>query len=49
MVKYHVYIIYSEKFDRFFIGQTQNLKLRIEQHNSGFFSNSSTKFTNDWV
>ncbi|MCU4166246.1 GIY-YIG nuclease family protein [Carboxylicivirga caseinilyticus] len=26
--------MYSEKFDRFYIGQTQNLKLRIEQHNS---------------
>jgi len=32
---FYVYILYSEKFDRFYIGQTNNLTVRINQHNSG--------------
>ncbi|MCU4177915.1 GIY-YIG nuclease family protein, partial [Marinilabiliaceae bacterium N1Y90] len=35
-------------FDKYYIGQTQDLHQRIELHNSGCFKNSSTKFTNDW-
>ena len=32
---YFVYILYAEKFDRYYIGQTDNLELRLSRHNSG--------------
>lgn len=35
MVVYYVYILYSEKFDRFYVGQTMNLQNRVDRHNKG--------------
>ena len=32
---YYVYILQSEKDDGFYIGQTQDLNLRLAMHNSG--------------
>ena len=32
---FFVYILYSEKFDRFYIGQTQDFENRLKRHNSG--------------
>ena len=32
---YQVYILYSEKHDKYYIGQTQDLGARIERHNRG--------------
>ena len=34
-MKYFTYILYSEKFDTFYYGQTQNLEMRIIKHNEG--------------
>ncbi len=43
---YFVYIIYSKSLDKFYIGQTENLKDRIFRHtNSG---SKSTKAADDW-
>jgi putative endonuclease len=33
---YFVYIIYSENFDRFYIGQTNDFNQRIIRHNAGY-------------
>ena len=42
-----VYIIYSNKIDQYYIGQTENLENRLYRHtNSG---SKSTKKANDWV
>ena len=35
-MEYFVYILYSEKIDRFYTGQTQDLNKRIERHNKGY-------------
>ena len=43
---FHTYVLYSEKFDRIYIGQTQNYKKRILKHNSG--SVKSTKSFVPW-
>jgi len=32
---YYTYILYSSTFDRIYIGQTDNLGLRLERHKSG--------------
>ena len=33
---YYVYILKSEKFCRFYVGCTGDLKVRIKEHNSGY-------------
>ncbi|MDZ4663347.1 MAG: GIY-YIG nuclease family protein [Bacteroidota bacterium] len=33
---YFVYIIYSAKFDKFYIGQTNDFQARILRHNNGY-------------
>ena len=32
---YYIYILQSEKDGKFYVGFTKDLKLRVEQHNSG--------------
>ncbi len=32
---YYVYILYSQKCDKFYIGHTDSLERRIEEHNLG--------------
>ncbi len=36
METYYTYVLYSENFDRLYIGQTNNLIDRIKRHNSGY-------------
>jgi hypothetical protein len=36
-VMFFVYILYSKKAGRKYIGQTEDLVLRLEQHNSDYF------------
>ncbi|MCC7401722.1 MAG: GIY-YIG nuclease family protein [Chitinophagaceae bacterium] len=32
---FYVYIIYSEGYDRYYIGQTQDFETRLQRHNNG--------------
>ncbi|MGE4288349.1 MAG: GIY-YIG nuclease family protein [Salinivirgaceae bacterium] len=32
---FYTYILFSQNFDRFYYGQTENLSARLEYHNSG--------------
>lgn len=34
-MKFYVYISYSQKLDKFYVGITNDLKRRLSQHNSG--------------
>jgi len=36
MGKYTVYILYSKTFNRFYIGQTNDIKQRLDRHNNGY-------------
>ncbi len=45
---HYVYILYSPLYDKFYIGETASIQLRVEQHRSGFFTASSTRYTKDW-
>ena len=47
-MNFQVYIIYSPSTDTFYVGQTADLNLRLEQHNQGFFHNANTSKVNDW-
>ena len=35
-MSYFVYVLYSEGYDRFYIGQSDDVDVRLIQHNSGF-------------
>ena len=43
---YYVYILYSEGFKKYYIGQTQDLQERLVKHNNGY--NDSTKPYRPW-
>jgi len=44
---YYLYIIYSNKLDRYYIGHTENIDKRIIEHNTGFSSYTSKAV--DWI
>jgi predicted GIY-YIG superfamily endonuclease len=37
---YYVYILYSATADRYYTGQTENLELRLQSHNSGLVTST---------
>jgi Predicted endonuclease containing a URI domain len=43
-----VYVIYSVKLDKYYIGESVDVPNRISQHNNGFFKNSFTSVSDDW-
>ncbi len=43
---FYVYILFSDKFDRFYIGQTNNIESRLLRHNKGYVK--STKAYKPW-
>jgi len=45
---YSVYILYSKKLDRFYIGQTKDLNERLLLHTEKQFEDSFTSRANDW-
>jgi putative endonuclease len=45
---FYVYILYSKSQDIFYVGQTEDLKCRLAQHNSNFYKDSYTSQANDW-
>ena len=44
---FYLYIIYSEKRNKYYIGYTANLEARIEKHNLG--ATSSTRSGIPWI
>lgn len=43
-----VYIIFSAKIDRYYVGESVDVINRQEQHNSSFYKTSSTTIADDW-
>ena len=49
LVKMHfVYILYSKKLNRFYIGETFDVILRLERHNSDYYENKYTSKGQPW-
>ena len=44
---YTVYILYAVNFDKFYVGQTDDMDDRIRRHNGGY--NLSTKPYRPWI
>ncbi len=43
-----IYVIFSEKLGKYYIGETVDVNLRLIQHNTGYFDKSFTSVANDW-
>jgi len=43
-----VYIIFSKQLGKYYVGETFDIDLRVNQHNSGYFDGSFTSVVNDW-
>ena len=41
---YSVYILYSEKCDRYYVGYAADVEVRLERHNSGFVTATKNCF-----
>jgi putative endonuclease len=44
---YHLYIIFSKSFNRYYIGHTNNLQRRLTEHNAG--QTKSTRYGIPWT
>ncbi|EGV43328.1 GIY-YIG nuclease family protein [Bizionia argentinensis JUB59] len=42
------YIIYSNTKDKFYIGETEDITLRLHKHNNHSYKRSFTKIAKDW-
>jgi len=45
---HYLYILYSKKIDRFYVGETPDIDLRVNLHNSHYFKKSFTNSSSDW-
>ncbi|MGB0917069.1 MAG: GIY-YIG nuclease family protein [Flavobacteriales bacterium] len=43
------YILHSKSIDRYYVGETNSMEERLNQHNHSFFENSYTKQADDWT
>ena len=43
------YILYSLSLDKYYIGETENISLRLDRHNQHFFKGAYTTKDNNWV
>ena len=44
---FFVYIIYSQKLDKYYVGYTSDITIRLTEHNTGI--STYTSKANDWV
>ena len=45
---FYIYIIYSQKFDKYYIGSSQNPWKRLEKHNTSPFNTFTSKYR-PWI
>ena len=43
-----VYILYSSKLDRFYVGSCLNLEVRLNEHKSKIYEDAFTATADDW-
>ena len=46
-MSYSVYIIFSARLDRYYVGYTEDIEVRLQQHNQGI--SDYTSVAQDWV
>jgi putative endonuclease len=45
---HYLYIIYSDSLDKYYVGETPDVEIRLAQHNNHYFKTNFTKSANDW-
>lgn len=45
---HYLYILYSDKISRYYIGESPDIVNRLEQHNAHYFKKAFTKAADDW-
>ena len=45
---HYVYILYSERLNRYYIGETSDVEDRLKRHRSGYYRGSYTSKAQDW-
>jgi len=45
---HYLYVIFSENLNRYYIGETPDIRIRLDQHNKHYFKRGFTKAANDW-
>ena len=45
---HYLYILYSEKVNKYYIGETHNTEERLSKHNEHCYEVSFTRIANDW-
>ncbi|MSR85418.1 GIY-YIG nuclease family protein [Candidatus Uhrbacteria bacterium] len=45
---FFVYAIYNRKAGKFYIGQTENIQERLDQHNNHVFVGYTSRFPGEW-
>ena len=45
---YYLYILYSESIDKYYVGETPDIDVRLSQHNHHHFKTNFTKAASDW-
>ncbi|MGY5845861.1 GIY-YIG nuclease family protein [Salegentibacter sp. HM20] len=48
-MSFWVYILHSESLQKYYVGETEDLEIRLKQHLEGFFEKSFTATAKDWV
>jgi putative endonuclease len=43
------YVLHSPSVDKFYVGETEDLDMRLNQHNTFFFKGSFTSIATDWI
>ena len=47
MMKHYVYILYSEKTNKYYVGSCEDVYVRLQRHNAG--ATTSTKNGRPWI
>jgi len=45
---HYLYIIFSREANKYYVGETNDLKRRMDEHTNGFFKGSFTTRASDW-
>jgi len=45
---HYLYIIFSNSLNKFYVGESHNIKERLQKHNSHTYKGAFTKITDDW-
>jgi putative endonuclease len=43
-----IYILYSKATNRYYVGETDNIEMRLSKHNQHSYKGSFTKIADDW-